>query len=753
LRFLGAGATYSISGRVVDGSGNPIAGVTVSDNAGHTAVTGSDGRYTLSGLAAGTYTLTPSKSGYTFSPPSRAVTVPPDATGVDFVGYQLTIAHIEVSQATQNMSNTVPLIAGKPTLVRVYVSCPPNGQVPSDVSVILRGYSFSGELPGSPLAPFGSYLRTACQDNLAQQRDDLRKTFNFVLPKEWVTGTITLRVQVGQAVKADSFTFQTARKLAIRYVPIYYAPSGCIWLTPMPDPMRIARAYQWAQKVYPTAQIEYLPWPSIVWNVPLRTFFCMGGPNIEGMRLLNSRLSQEWLLVEGTRPDYVFGWLPDEAVGGGLADPNWPDWPGLGVAAHGDDDPNHGPRIFAHEIGHLLGRRHTRGSADSRPRCADLDQTSYNDWPYSTASIQEYGINIDGGIRIYRPSETYDYMSYCWYWHNLPAWTSPHTYERIYTQNLQITSSAMQALSMPQRYFIASGLVYTDDTAILEPIWVITSTTVVPRNPPAGTQYCLETQDASHTALASYCFDLTFKDYETGEFTNVDGFNLMLPYPSDVARIVLRKGAQTLAARPVSVHGPTVTVLSPNGGEVWAATGTYTITWIASDADDDLLTYSVLYSPNGSEWIPVAMSITSTQLVVNAVELPGGNAARVRVLASDGVNTSSDESDAPFSVGRKGPQAFILSPDKDITLALGMPLWLQGYAYDLEDGILPDTALRWSSSRDGDLGTGSQVLANLSPGEHVIALMATDSDGNVTTATVPVFVGSRLYLPLVLRNR
>ena len=86
LRFLGAGATYSISGRVVDGSGNPISGVTVSDNAGHTTTTGSDGRYTLSGLAAGTYTLTPSKSGYTFSPPSRAVTVPPDATGVDFVG-------------------------------------------------------------------------------------------------------------------------------------------------------------------------------------------------------------------------------------------------------------------------------------------------------------------------------------------------------------------------------------------------------------------------------------------------------------------------------------------------------------------------------------------------------------------------------------------------------------------------------------------------------------------------------------------
>ncbi|MFN3929222.1 MAG: carboxypeptidase regulatory-like domain-containing protein, partial [Thermoflexus sp.] len=85
LRFTG-GPTYRISGRVVDPSGNPIPGVTISDNAGHTTTTGSDGRYTLSGLAAGTYTVTPSKSGYTFFPASRTVTVPPDATGVDFTG-------------------------------------------------------------------------------------------------------------------------------------------------------------------------------------------------------------------------------------------------------------------------------------------------------------------------------------------------------------------------------------------------------------------------------------------------------------------------------------------------------------------------------------------------------------------------------------------------------------------------------------------------------------------------------------------
>ena len=77
---------YSISGQVTDGDSNPISGVTIFDDAGHTTATDSDGCYTLSGLAAGTYTLTPSKSGWTFSPATRTVSVPPDATGQDFTG-------------------------------------------------------------------------------------------------------------------------------------------------------------------------------------------------------------------------------------------------------------------------------------------------------------------------------------------------------------------------------------------------------------------------------------------------------------------------------------------------------------------------------------------------------------------------------------------------------------------------------------------------------------------------------------------
>lgn len=77
--------TYSISGQVTLGGTAPLSGVTISDGVGDTATTDDSGNYTLSNLAAGTYTLTPSLSGYTFSPPSIPINLQSDLTGQNFV--------------------------------------------------------------------------------------------------------------------------------------------------------------------------------------------------------------------------------------------------------------------------------------------------------------------------------------------------------------------------------------------------------------------------------------------------------------------------------------------------------------------------------------------------------------------------------------------------------------------------------------------------------------------------------------------
>ncbi|MDM8005615.1 MAG: GEVED domain-containing protein [Phycisphaerae bacterium] len=78
--------TYSISGRVASGAGG-VADVTMTPSpSGEPATTDSSGNYTISGLLAGTYTITPSKAGCTFTPASiSGITVGPSQTGRNFI--------------------------------------------------------------------------------------------------------------------------------------------------------------------------------------------------------------------------------------------------------------------------------------------------------------------------------------------------------------------------------------------------------------------------------------------------------------------------------------------------------------------------------------------------------------------------------------------------------------------------------------------------------------------------------------------
>ncbi len=68
--------TYSISGRVTSG-GSGLSGVTVtlSGTASATTTTAAAGTYSFTGLANGSYTLTPSLSGYSFTPATANVSV------------------------------------------------------------------------------------------------------------------------------------------------------------------------------------------------------------------------------------------------------------------------------------------------------------------------------------------------------------------------------------------------------------------------------------------------------------------------------------------------------------------------------------------------------------------------------------------------------------------------------------------------------------------------------------------------------
>jgi len=106
-----------------------------------------------------------------------------------------------------------------------------------------------------------------------------------------------------------------------------------------------------------------------------------------------------------------------------------------------------------------------------------------------------------------------------------------------------------------------------------------------------------------------------------------------------------------LAVRTVSVGPPSVSVVSPAGGETWKAGTPATVSWKAGDPDNDPLTFSVLVTADaGKTWIPVAAGLSGSEYTFDTTGLPPAQQAVVKVRVSDGVNTAESVSARPFTI-------------------------------------------------------------------------------------------------------
>lgn len=97
---------FSVSGRVNDQANTPVSDVTVCVQDGMCTITDSSGIYNITHLVAGDYTLIATKLGFALSPTSLQVSVPPDATGQDFVA---TMLDYSISGRLTNATNGNPI--------------------------------------------------------------------------------------------------------------------------------------------------------------------------------------------------------------------------------------------------------------------------------------------------------------------------------------------------------------------------------------------------------------------------------------------------------------------------------------------------------------------------------------------------------------------------------------------------------------------------------------------------------------------
>jgi Tol biopolymer transport system component len=659
---------------------------------------------------------------------------------------EMSIAHIEVTQVIQDEQNDVPLIASKPTFVRVYVDC---GEGCTSVPNVTGALEVSSDAGSGAFTPNMGSITAYHPDSWVDQRGSLERTLNFyTIPSTLLTGTVALTATVGSATFAETVSFDPGNRLRIAWVPILYQPNAPDPPTFRPDPAITYRAWFYMSKIYPIATYDldyfYQPvqpadrlvsssefTPDRAWNEYLRL--------LQGFWNVTTHLDG-W---RGGQPDRLFGWIPEQAQVSidGMAYANWPGtnppWPGTGQVAAGIAN-QRAERTLAHEIGHLL-RVNELLHAPCRTTAWDPL------YPNQEGLIDDWGIDFLGRApELQSPETVKDFMSYCW-----PSWTSKHHYRKLVTGFQDFADLGTESATESQPVLVVSGEVLTPSLDVsFGAFYPLTSEKAPDEN--RGTDYCLELRDDSEYVLDSRCFDLGFIEPEGEQPLDSEFFPTTLPYPPGTHAVVLAHLGNELGRATKSDHAPSVELVYPEGGELWDSTGTYTVTWVADDVDGDPLSFIVSYSiDDGVTWMPIALDVTTNFLAVESQYLPGSANARLKVMATDQMNSTSDSSDAPFAVGSKNPEVFILSPEQDNTIPFGVPILLQGHAYDLEDGRLVGASLEWFSNLDGELGAGDSVIASLSFGQHEVTLSAADSDGNIVFHSIDLYVGHKIYLPLV----
>jgi hypothetical protein len=347
-------------------------------------------------------------------------------------------------------------------------------------------------------------------------------------------------------------------------------------------------------------------------------------------------------------------------------------------------------------------------------------------------------------------------MSYCG-----PQWISTYTYLALYDGAFapRLATAGVRQLDLPVpaatgSYIVVAGRINDHQLKKLAPFYRFDLPAGGHDEPGAG-HYRIELQSANGQVLFTRLFEIEDHSHEgetAAHAEDIGAFREILPFAPGIARIVIRHDVTILGQRNVSSNSPYVTLLAPNGGESWR-TGQQTIRWAGSDADSNQLSYTVQFSADGGQtWSALASNLHTTTYAVDAAALAGSTQARIRVIATDGVNTGLDMSDAVFTTARKAPEVYIISLEDDANVAPGTLVELAGLATDREDGPIDDSRLVWSSDRQGSLGTGpSNAAAGLLPGWHTITLAVTDSDGMTSSANVRIYVGYRVDLPLIRR--
>ena len=394
-------------------------------------------------------------------------------------------------------------------------------------------------------------------------------------------------------------------------------------------------------------------------------------------------------------------------------------------------------------------------------------------WGFDVRLFQLFlqGGNFENSMIISDPREVFSLMSYCRVntGNNQWRWMDSFHHNEIINDRLTRSSSsadldATQSSQTLVNSEIISGVL---DLSSGSPVSVslnpVHSRTTRNQTNSSG-DYKLELLGSSDSVLRSIPFDVGEIEItcETGPCpasaqSNKALFGLVINSPPDYKKLRFSKSGTTFATITRSANKPLLQGHIISFLELTARLPSedVTLSWSATDADNDNLKYTVFYSTDsGKTYSVLLMNTDVTSYTINPDSVAGSNTARVAVSVSDGLRTDFKQSEI-FAITDKPPDAGILSLGAHDISAGGnisdrQSLVLSARGYDKEDGNLPSVAFSWRSSIDGDLGTGRFIVvsgADLTAGEHEITMTATDSAGNQVTDRTYITISAYQILP------
>jgi hypothetical protein len=577
------------------------------------------------------------------------------------VAWDLAAGAMEVTQGVQGLNNDVPLVADKPTYVRLFGN-KLSGPGVRGVDALLHGKTAGGApLPGSPLRPVNG-ARDLIANNIPVNRGDPNASWIFQLPPEWArAGAIRLSSQIdprgawndpnraNNSSPEASFSFIRKAPICVVFIPVradprvqMFTPSH--WfaiemikrLLPTPDVWVFHQNEDVAER---EARFGIPPWKYGPYEMD------------EGGSLGNGLLSDSNKVILSLWTRDQFSDDPDRCddararthyagvvhagargnngTGSMIGDQLWFRLPPDDFSA---DWKTERAVTLAHELAHNYGRRHVD--------CPVGGPDDVGSFPYASCQIdfddnpdRHFGFTYNSfrhAFDVISPTMTGDLMSYA---HQLnPArdrWTSDFSWRGILNEipngaGLQAAPAAVAPaaaeLAQASSLVLIAGAINTVAPAnsALEHAWVLPSDTLSRRmlqkwqrtaaervsTSEAGAlqqgSYHLRLRDASGTLLDDRVVTLeSHPDDEDSTLT----FQLSFPAPAgQVARIELLDGETLLASLSPGTSPPSVEVISPAGGETFD--NQMTLAWRASDPDSaDALLYTVQYSPDsGQTW-------------------------------------------------------------------------------------------------------------------------------------------------------